>query len=215
MHVNRLVKESNCLLRVLTQLFIRAAAVLQQAKMQMEERVLQGLQVEWKVLLSAVRGIPATYRMTKKHTPRHASPYVERALVPLQALRAAAAGLSPRTTRRLLLRAAADAMATYACEVQQLLQTEEQKDVSLLRLQRGSSNSSASSLQSHAASADFFKIKMQLLLDVRAMMSALLELLHPLDVETCQQQQGCKTLQDIILSLAEATAERAVSTADN
>ncbi|CAK0814746.1 unnamed protein product [Prorocentrum cordatum] len=115
---------------------------------------------------AAIRGIPAFYRMLDKPVPRKATPYVESAMRPIQALREAAGEVAPAEVVAEWTRQAVDgAAAEFATQAAQLLESTRQQEASLRRLgNRGAGGESQVS--------DLDKIHIQLALDASAFAAA-------------------------------------------
>eukprot|EP00928_Gymnodinium_smaydae_P047677 TRINITY_DN31830_c0_g1_i1.p1 TRINITY_DN31830_c0_g1~~TRINITY_DN31830_c0_g1_i1.p1 ORF type:complete len:845 (+),score=198.11 TRINITY_DN31830_c0_g1_i1:68-2602(+) len=111
---------------------------------------------------AAIRGIPAFYRMLDKPLPTRASPYVESALRPIQALtqQATQAGLPGRAAATWAKAAVDEAACEFASQAVQLLESTRQQEASLRRLTARAGAGADSRV------SDLDKIQVQLCLDV-------------------------------------------------
>eukprot|EP00406_Dinophysis_acuminata_P006390 CAMPEP_0179232170 /NCGR_PEP_ID=MMETSP0797-20121207/11722_1 /TAXON_ID=47934 /ORGANISM="Dinophysis acuminata, Strain DAEP01" /LENGTH=813 /DNA_ID=CAMNT_0020939283 /DNA_START=1 /DNA_END=2442 /DNA_ORIENTATION=- len=140
---------------------------------------------------AAIRGIPAFYRMLNKPVPTKASPYVESAMRPIQALRdAAAQAAPPDATARWVQQAVDGAANEFSSQAAQLLESTHQQEASLRRLAgRGGTGG-------EVQVSDLEKIHIQLCLDVETFTNAV----SALGV-TSAQASGLKRLADVVLPL--------------
>lgn len=147
-----------------------AGDALQPTLAALEAGVLQQVAAAAAAQLAAIRGIPAFYRMLNKPVPTRASPYVESAVKPIQALRDATRCAAPAEAVAKWVHQAVDGAATeFGVQAAQLLESTHQQEASLRRLAgRGSGSDSQVS--------DLEKIHIQLCLDVETFIEAASEL---------------------------------------
>lgn len=176
---------------------------------EIESAMLQPVLAQAAAQFAAIRGIPAFYRMLNKPVPTKASPYVESAMRPLEALRQTAlqavsadgsAKEAPATSSQAagvianwMQRAVDSAAVEFSSQAAQLLESTHQQEASLRRLagRGGSADDSKVS--------DLEKIHIQLCLDVEAFVSLAMDLL------SCNKQgaeqpviAGISKLQEVI-----------------
>jgi hypothetical protein len=126
--------------------------------------------------LASVRAVPATFRMTSKAAPRHASPYVASLLRPLRACVLEVPGLLPPLSaspdvRALVAGVAEDVTAAFDSTVTGALAGLQQMEASLQWLKKpaaGPGGSGAVAGGGGGPVSDADKIGLQLYLDVRA-----------------------------------------------
>lgn len=137
---------------------------------------------------TAIRGIPAFYRMLNKPVPVKASPYVESALRPLQAFREVALlAASAAAVDTWLGQAVGAAAAEFSSQAAQLLELTHQQEASLRRLAgRGGPSSDAQV-------SDLEKIHIQLCLDVEVFTTAASAL-----GASAAQAAGLKKLAEVV-----------------
>mmetsp|Transcript_43172 Transcript_43172/g.94124 ORF Transcript_43172/g.94124 Transcript_43172/m.94124 type:complete len:810 (-) Transcript_43172:148-2577(-) len=147
-------------------LFGEAAAALRPGLEVLEAAMIRHVTAAAAPQFTAIRGIPAVYRMLNKPVPTKASPYVDSALRPVQALHEVAAAVATSVAATRWARQAVDAAAKdFAGHAAQLLESTHQQEASLRRLAgRGAGGESQVS--------DLDKIHIQLCLDVEAFTAA-------------------------------------------
>ncbi|PHJ18645.1 conserved oligomeric golgi complex subunit 2 [Cystoisospora suis] len=160
------LREGSQLVVSLWRIFRHASYLLREAQIHLEQQALVYIQQMTKRNLLPLRSIPAGYRMTSKQAPRTASSYVERTLQPLAAFGAFADDVLPSNLVQSLMQRSVNITTELWCEeAEKMLKTEEQKEMSLLRLQRGGGNHTSGQHGAGSASvSDLDKMKLQLLL---------------------------------------------------
>jgi len=143
---------------------------LRPALEELETAMLQPVTAQTTAQFAAIRSIPSFYRMLNKPVPTKASPYVDPAIRPVQALSEMALRVAPAPAVAGWVQRAVDgAAAEFSSQAAQLLESTHQQEASLRRLAgRGSGSDSKVS--------DLEKIHIQLCLDVETFTAAAAEL---------------------------------------
>jgi len=134
-----------------------ACAGLQPVLKELEATALQQVSAAAAAQFAAIRGIPAVYRMLNKPVPTKASPYVESALRPIQALRETAEQAAPGALAATWVRHAVDGVGQeFGAQAAQLLESTRQQEASLRRLAgRGSGGDGGSVIVAPDCGASF------------------------------------------------------------
>eukprot|EP00929_Paragymnodinium_shiwhaense_P064861 TRINITY_DN32567_c0_g1_i1.p1 TRINITY_DN32567_c0_g1~~TRINITY_DN32567_c0_g1_i1.p1 ORF type:complete len:847 (+),score=217.47 TRINITY_DN32567_c0_g1_i1:168-2543(+) len=149
-------------------LFLEAAKELRPVLERLGDAVLKQVSAVVVPQFAAIRGIPAFYRMLNKPLPSKASPYVESALRPIQALKEEATKAAPEAATAGWVQKAIEAAAVeFASQAAQLLDSTRQQEASLRRLVAARSGAGGD-----AQISDLDKIHVQLCLDVETFTKA-------------------------------------------